>query len=151
MFLAEHGHQVVAVDASAVGLEKAARLAKARGVQIETVVADLARFEIGADCWDAIISIFAHVAPEIRKPLHKRIVQGLRPRGMLVLEAYTPKQIKLGTGGPPVVEMTMTLDALKPELEGLEFLHAIELERDVVEGRLHTGTGAVVQVIAVKP
>ena len=70
---------------------------------------------------------------------------------MLVLEAYTPDQIGRGTGGPPVSEMTMSLDALEVEFEGLNFSHAVECERDVIEGRFHTGRGAVVQLVAVKP
>jgi hypothetical protein len=45
----------------------------------------------------------------------------------------------------------MTLNALREELDGLIFRHAVELERDVIEGRFHTGKGAVVQVVAVKP
>ena len=151
VFLAEHGHDVVAVDASVVGLEKAAKLASERGVQIKTVREDLANFDIKPDSWDAVISIFAHVPPGIRKPLLRRIVQGLRSGGMLILEAYTPEQLRLGTGGPAAVEMTMTLETLKQELKGLEFKHAVELRRDVLEGRFHTGTGAVVQLIAVKP
>lgn len=150
-FLAEQGHDVVAVDASAVGLAKAQRLASERGVTIETVVADLADFAIAAHSWDAVVSIFAHVPPQIRKPLHSKIVQGLRSGGMLVLEAYTPEQIKLGTGGPPVPELTMNLDVLREELDGLLFQHAVELQRDVIEGRFHTGKGAVVQVVAIKP
>ena len=151
VFLAEHGHDVVAVDSSAVGLEKARRLAIERGVMIETVVEDLAHFDITAGNWDASVSIFAHVPPEIRKPLHRKIVHGLRPGGMLVLEAYTPAQIKLGTGGPPIAELTMNLDILREELDGLVFRHAVELQRDVVEGRFHTGKGAVVQVVAIRP
>jgi SAM-dependent methyltransferase len=151
VFLAERGHDVVAVDASAVGLAKAQQLAGERGVAIETVVADLADFAIAAHSWDAIVSIFAHVPPEIRKPLHRKMVQGLRSGGMLVLEAYTPEQIKLGTGGPPVPELTMNLDILREELDGLLFQHAVELQRDVIEGRFHTGKGAVVQVVAIKP
>ena len=151
VFLAEHGHDVVAVDSSAVGLHKASQLAAERGVQITTVVADLAEFEIEPDSWDACVSIFAHVPPAIRRPLHRRIVEGLRSGGILVLEAYRPEQIELGTGGPPVPDLTMTLNALRDELDGLIFRYASELERDVVEGRYHSGKGAVVQVIAVKP
>jgi SAM-dependent methyltransferase len=151
VFLAEHGHDVVAVDSSAVGLEKARRLAIERGVVIETVLEDLAHFDITAGNWDAIVSIFAHVPPAVRRPLHGKIVRGLRPGGMLVLEAYTPEQIGLGTGGPPVAELTMSLELLHEELDGLIFRHAVELQRDVIEGRFHTGKGAVVQVVAIKP
>ena len=56
-----------------------------------------------------------------------------------------------GTGGPSAAELTMTLAALYEELAGLHFVHAQEIVRDVIEGRLHTGKGAVVQVLAVKP
>ncbi|GEM_PF-3589410 len=36
------------------------------------------------------------------------------------------------------------------ELAGLNLVHLIELERNVVEGIYHTGLSAVVQAIAVK-
>jgi SAM-dependent methyltransferase len=151
VFLAQHGHDVVAVDASSVGLAKAEKLAQERGVRIETIVEDLAQFDIKPDSWDAVVSIFAHVTPAIRKSLHEKIVNGLRSGGMLVLEAYTPDQIRLGTGGPPVVELTMTLDDLREELDGLSLVYSAELQREVIEGRFHTGKGAVVQIVAVKP
>jgi len=148
VFLAGLGHEVTAVDASAVGLDKARQLAAERGLDIDTRVADLAAFGIEPGAWDNIVSIFCHLPPEVRRRLHRAVVAGLRPGGMLLLEAYTPAQIALGTGGPPVPELTMTLDALREELEGLTFLHAAELEREVVEGRYHTGRAAVVQVLA---
>lgn len=151
VYLASLGYEVTAVDASPVGMEKAQRLAKERGVEISTIVSDLAHFEIEPDSWDGIVSIFCHVPPVIREPLHRKVVAGLRTGGVLVLEAYRPKQIEYGTGGPPVPELTMTLEGLRKELEGLEFEHAGELDRDVTEGLYHTGIGAVVQVIAVKP
>jgi hypothetical protein len=51
------------------------------------------------------------------------------------------------TGGPQVTKLLMTLDGLRTELAGLELLHAVEVERDVHEGRYHEGRGAVVQVV----
>jgi CobQ-like glutamine amidotransferase family enzyme len=79
------------------------------------------------------------------------VVASLRPGGVFLLEAYTPDQIGRGTGGPPVAELTMTLESLREELVGLEIHHGVELLRDVVEGSGHTGTAAVVQLVAVKP
>jgi hypothetical protein len=78
-------------------------------------------------------------------------VNALAPGGVFLLEAYTPAQVGRGTGGPPAPELAMTLSGLMRELEGLEFTHALETERDVVEGRGHTGRGSVVQVIARRP
>lgn len=151
VFLAQQGFEVLAVDSSAVGLQKAQRLAQDRGVQIETLVADLADYVIESGAWDLITSIFCHVPPPVRRRLHAGVVAGLRPGGVFVLEAYTPAQLEWGTGGPPVAELMMTRDALVEELDGLEFEEAVEREREVIEGLLHTGRGAVVQILARKP
>ena len=59
VFLAQHGYEVVAVDSSSVGLEKANKLAQERGVTIQTIVTDLAHFDIEPDSWDGVVSIFA--------------------------------------------------------------------------------------------
>jgi hypothetical protein len=139
------------VDSSAVGLKKAKNLAVERGVSIETIVTDLAHFDIEPKSWDGVVSIFAHLPPAVRKELHKKIVNGLRPGGVLILEAYRPDQLKYKTGGPPTAEFMMTLQSLEEELSGLEFEYAMELDRDVVEGQFHTGKGAVVQIIGKKP
>jgi ubiquinone/menaquinone biosynthesis C-methylase UbiE len=151
VFLAEHGCFVTAVDSSHVGLSKAEKLAKARGVVIKVVHTDLAHFDIEPNSWDAIVSIFCHVPSQLRKELHRKVVAGLRPGGVLVLEAYTPSQLALKTGGPQDVDMTMSLAQLETELTGLVFEQAQELEREVVEGKFHTGKGAVVQIVAHKP
>jgi 2-polyprenyl-3-methyl-5-hydroxy-6-metoxy-1,4-benzoquinol methylase len=151
VWLATRGHPVTAMDASAVGLEKAHRLAAERGVRIETRCSDLADFEIEPNAWSAIVSIFAHVPQDLRRAVHRRVVEGLRPGGVLILEAYTPEQLRFGTGGPPVAEMTMALAALEAELSGLVFEVAREQEREVFEGRYHHGRGHVVQIVGRKP
>jgi SAM-dependent methyltransferase len=148
IFLAGLGHEVVAVDQSAVGLEKLRRRAEQKGLHIQTQQADLAHYAIEPAAWGAIVSIFCHLPPAIRVPLYADIAQGLKPGGVVILEAYTPRQFGRGTGGPPSPEMMLTLEDLKRELPGLEFLHARELEREVREGKYHTGTASVVQLVA---
>ncbi len=148
VFLASLGHRVTSVDLTRAGMAKAARLAASRGVELTTVVADLADYDLGTRRWDLIVSIFAHTPPPVRRRVHAAVALALRPGGRLVLEAYTPDQIGRGTGGPPVPELTMTLDGLRDELTGLDIELGRELVRPVVEGPGHTGDGAVVQVIA---
>lgn len=150
VWLAAHGFDVSAVDASAVGRDKALKLAAAQGVGIDYEVSDLACFDLGVARWDGIVSIFCHLPPALRQSLHKRIVHALKPGGVLLLEAYTPAQLKLGTGGPKDEAMMMTAPLLEKELRGLHFTHLAELKRSITEGFGHTGTGAVVQAIAVK-
>jgi SAM-dependent methyltransferase len=150
-FLAGLGHRVVAVDQSEVGLAKAKRLAADRGLTIETVCADLAAFSIEPGAWAGIVSVFCHLPRHIRRPLYAAVARGLRPGGVLLLEAYTPKQLGRGTGGPQDPDMLPTLAELTEELAGLEFVHARELDREVREGAYHTGVASVVQTIGVKP
>lgn len=150
VWLAEQGLDVTAVDLSEVGLAKANKLAKSRGVNITTVHKDLADFDIGVGQWDAIVSIFCHLPPILRTDVHHRCKLGLRKYGMLLLEAYTPPQLEYKTGGPPTVDMMMDARTLSDELSGLEFLHLQERIREVNEGEFHNGTGVVVQVLAKK-
>jgi SAM-dependent methyltransferase len=151
VFLAESGYQVSSVDLTQAGVDKTKRLAEDRSVKVSAVVGDLADFDLGHERWDLVVSIFAHVPPDVRRSLHRRVVDSLKPGGALLLEAYTPDQVGRGTGGPQDSELTMTLNGLREEIAPLEFLNAEELDRDVLEGTGHTGHGAVVQVIARKP
>lgn len=154
VFLAERGHPVTALDQSRVGMEKAARLARDSGVELTTVVADLAHHDLGRDSWAAITSVHAHMPVAIRTDLHRRVVEALAPGGLFILEAYTERQLDMpGRGGPPATqrEMFMSLAGLREELAGLEFVVGREVDREVSEGRYHTGESAVVQVLARKP
>jgi SAM-dependent methyltransferase len=149
-YLASLGHQVTALDASSVGLQKAKSLAEEKHVEIQTIHADLNDYVFDAEAWDTVVAIFCHLPPELRKQVHQSVVKTLRPGGMFILEAYTPEQLDYGTGGPPVKAMMMDLVTLRDELDGLRFIHAEESVREIIEGEHHTGMGAVVQVIGQK-
>lgn len=148
VWLAQRGYDVTAVDLSARGLEKARRLAAERRVRITTVQADLATFHIRAGEWKGIVSIFAHVPSPVRRRVHASVVSGLAPGGVFLLEAYRPEQAGRGTGGPPDDDRLVNLERLRGELGALDWLVAREVERDVVEGRCHTGRASVVQLVA---
>lgn len=151
VYLARQGYAVTAVDGSAVGLAKARRLAEEHGVAIETMHADLAVFDMGEGHWDGIVSIFCPLPSALRAAVHRRVVAALRPGGVYVLEAYRPEQVRYGTGGGKDIDTMQTPDSLCRELAGLTFRHLAAVERDIVEGLYHTGLGAVVQAIAVRP
>jgi SAM-dependent methyltransferase len=150
VFLAHEGYRVVAVDQSAVGLQKAERLAATKGAQIQTVVADLSDYRIEPSHWDGIVSIWCHLPRSLQVAVHRQVVAGLKPGGVFVLEAYTPAQFGCGTGGPSTADLMLTLPELRRELKGLDLVHALERERVVHEGSGHDGLSAVVQIIARK-
>lgn len=151
VFLARLGFLATGVDSSAVGLDKARALAEQHGVVIRTVVADLGDFDLGAERWDGVVSIWCHTPSSLRARLHRAVVAALKPGGVFLLEAYTPKQLEYGTGGPPTADLMMSLAAVREELAGLEFIEAEEKIREVHEGKYHDGLSAVLQVTARKP
>lgn len=148
VFLASLGHRVTAVDASIEGLKKVVRLAAERGVSIETVHADLAAWEPEQGVFDGVISIFCHLPESVRRHAHRAAARGLAPAGVLLLEAYTPAQLAFGTGGPKDVSLLYTLPMLREDFGSLDLSIAREVEREVVEGELHTGRAATVQLLA---
>ena len=148
VWLAQRGHTVTAMDQSRVGLESARELAAERGVEITTVRADLADFEIEPGAWQGIVSIYAHVSGDVRARVHARVERGLAPGGVFVLEAYRPEQIGRGTGGPSEDDRMVNLERLRRELPSLEFLVAREVDREVLEGHRHRGMSSVVQLVA---
>jgi SAM-dependent methyltransferase len=151
IWLAQQGYAVTAVDLSAVGLAKAQQLAAERGVSITTIQADLAEFKIEPQTWDGIVSIFGHLPRPVRQRLYQQAARGLRPGGVFLLEAYTPKQLEYGTGGPASLEMLLSLADVQSELPGLDWVIAREIEREIHEGQYHNGHSAVVQVLGQAP
>lgn len=151
VWLAERGHRVTSVDLAPTAVEKARRLARRRHVALTAEVADMADYEIRPGAWSGIVWIFAHMPPPVRERALAASVAGLAPGGVLLLEGYTPDQIGRGTGGPPDAALTFDVEMLREALSALEILHLEALERDVHEGRLHTGRAAVVQAIARRP
>jgi 2-polyprenyl-3-methyl-5-hydroxy-6-metoxy-1,4-benzoquinol methylase len=150
VYLAKLGCEVTAVDLSSVALEKLQNLAKENSVNINSVCADLAEFDLGHERWDVIVSIWCHLPSVVRQPLHQRLVASLKPGGHFILESYTPNQIAKATGGPKDVDMLLTTSLITQELAGLEILKADEFDRDVREGIGHNGMSSVVQVFARK-
>ena len=115
----------------------------------DTLVVDLADYEPPAAAFGAVVSIFAHLPSRVRGRLNRLLERSLRPGGLFLLEAYRPEQLGRGTGGPADVDMLVSRAALEAELPDCEVL-AREIEREVVEGRFHTGAACVVQFIARK-
>lgn len=152
VWLAARGDlEVHAVDGSEVGVRKTHELAAEHGVMVQATHADLADFSLGEGLWAGIVSIWCHLPAPLRRQVHAAVVRALRPGGVLLLEAYTPRQLTFRTGGPPVLSMLFEPDEVREELAGLELERFEELEREVQEGAYHRGHSAVLQVVGRKP
>ncbi|HMN19906.1 MAG TPA: methyltransferase domain-containing protein [Ottowia sp.] len=144
VWLAGLGHAVTTVDASAVGIARARALAQRRGVALEAIQADLADWHPEPAGFDAVACIYLHLPSTLRTAVHRRLVQALRPGGLLILEAFHPDQLPLTSGGPKNPDMLYTLALLRQDFAA-GMLEQLALETDTVldEGSGHHGRAQV--------
>ena len=150
VFLAKLGHQVTAVDLSQVGLNKLHQLAQKNHVTIQTICSDLSDYPFPQDYFDVVVSIWCHLPPHLRNEVHKKVYKALRPKGLFILEAYTPKQLFYKTGGPADESLLVQLEDIKNDFPELNACLARECERFIEEGQGHKGQSAVVQFVGQK-
>jgi SAM-dependent methyltransferase len=144
VWLAQQGHQVEAVDGSAVGLAKAQRLAAERGVGLATRVADLAAYRPEPASWDAVVLVFVHLPPSLRTAVHAGAQAALVPGGLLVIQAFTPRQLAFSSGGPRQPELLYEEATLRADFPGISWEELLEEEIELDEGPLHRGRAAAV-------
>lgn len=147
VFMAEQGLEAWAVDGSETGLAKARTLAASRNVSFDTEVVDLNDFVPPVGSIQGAISIFAHLPGAARRQLHQRVEQALQPGSIFLLEGYSQAQLPRSTGGPKNPDMLFSLDELFKDFAHSDMLLGQEIEREVLEGRGHTGVASVVQLI----
>jgi len=152
VWLAEQGLAVTALEISPVAVEKARRLARGRGVEVNFMQADMLAAAWPPASYDFVVGIFIQfVGPDERAIQFARMKQAIRPGGLLLLHGYTPKQIEYRTGGPSAVENLYTEELLRDAFADfrIETLHAYEA--DVDEGKGHRGRSALIDLVARKP
>lgn len=149
VWLARRGHAVEAFDISTTAVDKARALAARAGVDVAYRVASCDDHPWPVAACDGVAAIFVQFAdPAMRERLFRRIVQSLRPGGVLVLQGYTPRQLEYRTGGPPQVEHLYTADLLRDAFRELTLLELVEYEAEIHEGTGHDGRSALVGLVA---
>lgn len=152
VWLAQQGLEVLAVDSAAVAIDKARRLAQARGVTVQFECADLLAWDWPRAAFDAVVAIFIQFADAATRPLlHRRMIEALRPGGLLLLQGYTPRQLQYRTGGPSDPARLYDAETLRREFAALEILHLREHDEEICEGSAHCGMSALVDLVARKP
>jgi SAM-dependent methyltransferase len=152
VWLAEQGLEVTAFDFSPLAVEKARRLAAARGVKVRYEVASIYDWRWPAEEFDAVAAIFVQFAdPTMRRFKFDAMARALKPGGLVLIEGYTPKQLQYGTGGPKQVENLYTEALLREAFAGWEVLELRAYEAELDEGSRHRGMSAVIDFVAAKP
>jgi SAM-dependent methyltransferase len=100
VWLAEQGWQVVGVDFSRVGLQKARKLAGDRGVEVDWLQADLLDYRPEPRTFDLVLVFYLQVPQEDRQPILAAAATAVAPGGTLLLAAHDKSNLKHGHGGP---------------------------------------------------
>lgn len=151
VWLSEQGLEVLSVDSSPVGLEKARRLAAQREVSMRIEQVDLFGWSWPEERFDIVAGIFIQFAPPgERERMFEGMRRSLKPGGLLLVQGYTPKQLEYKTGGPSQVENLYTEAMLRELCAGMEILHLAEHESNLTEGNGHCGRSALIDLVACK-
>ena len=151
VYLAQLGHDVVAMDASEVGVAKARGLAAERNVTVDFRVADIMSWEWEPDAYDAVVAIFIQfLSPDQRPAVFAGMQRTLRPGGRLLLHGYRPEQVALGTGGPPDPAAMYTEDMLLDAFGDMVIERLVSYDTMVEEGPGHRGQSALIDLVATK-
>ena len=151
VWLAGRGLDVLAVDASPVGLDKGQALAAQRGVEFRCECVDLTTWSWPVELFDLVIVVFLHFDSRARPPMHRAMLESLKTGGMLIMEAFTLDQLAYDSGGPPVRDMLYSAAILRADFAGAKFLELTEKVANLHEGPFHHGDGAVVRAVLRKP
>ncbi len=89
VYLATQGFDVLGLDISEKGLEKAHNLANKNNVTIETKVVDLESFTLEPNSYDVILCTYY-----MQRNLFKQFQSALKPGGMIVVETYNVDYLK---------------------------------------------------------
>ena len=152
VWLAEQGCAVTATEISPVALEKAAKLARGRHVEVDFVQADIFYWDWPQNAFDAVVGIFIQFAGPAERPRQLAgMKDAVKPGGVLLLQGYTPKQLEYRTGGPSAVENLYTEAMLREAFADWEILLLHEHEEHIEEGSAHAGRSALIDLVARKP
>ena len=152
VWLAEQGLDVLSLDGSVPALDKARRLAEARGVPLRLEQADIETWTWPEARFDLIVGIFIQFAgPALRQLIFEGIGRALKPGGLLLLEGYRPEQIAYGTGGPRIPENLYTEALLRGAFGGFEIIALSAYDAVIREGAGHSGMSALIDLVARKP
>lgn len=136
IWLASRGFEVTAVDFSDVAIERARKLAAARGVEVAWVCEDVTAYEPEAGAFDRVVILYLQVpSADFRRALG-HAVRALAPGGELLLIGHALRNLTDGVGGPSQPDVLWDPPTLSDTLceLGLEVARADEVLRPV-EGK----------------
>ena len=131
IWLAERGWQVTAVDFSAAGLARAARLAAERGVSVDWVQADLLDYQPARGSCNLVLIAYIHLPAASLARVFRAAAAAVAPGGTLLVIGHDRDNITRGHGGPQDPDRLYTPAEVTAELDGLAVRRAEQVMRPV--------------------
>ncbi len=155
IFAAKNGLNVTAFDISEAGKTKALALASENNVSITYEVGDFLKMDFERSSFDSAALIYAHFPPPLLSVYHQRIVELLKPNGLIILEGFSTNNLPYREanpkiGGPDKIEMLFSVEKIKSEFTSIEILQLEEVEVELNEGLYHQGKGKVIRFVGRK-
>ena len=148
MFFAKNGFEVVAIDASDVGLEKLDSKSKEENLEIKTICMDLNHWE-AKEKYDVIVASYLHMYENERAELFKKIEDSLAKDGYFIGEFFSKKQLSYESGGPKDLDLLYSTEDFTRSFLNCEK----NLTEEIVtldEGIGHQGIACVIRVVIKK-
>lgn len=150
VYAAVRGWKVDAFDQSSVGAEKANRLAREMGVQINYKACRLEDFSFEEGIYDVVGLVYFHAPTPVRRLLHQKAFEALKPGGMIILEGFHSSQLGRNSGGPPSLELLFNKEMLLEDFSSLELDLLEEIEVNLDEGLFHSGPAKLIRYRGIK-
>lgn len=134
IFLAQQGHQVVAVDISEVATAQAQELAVEVGVDVDFIAADLESWDAPQAAFDLVVLAYMQAPVLIRKRVHAKAARALVDGGQVLIVAHHVDNLEHGIGGPPMVEVLFDEADLAGDFADFDVIENSRVLRHVDKG-----------------
>ncbi len=114
VWLATQGWSVTAVDFSSVGLSKGAEMARAAGVDVEWVHADVLTWE-ARRVYDLVLLVYLQLPTAERRAVLHQAAEVTAPGGSILVVAHDLSNLRNGVGGPQSEEVLWTVEEVAVE------------------------------------
>jgi 2-polyprenyl-3-methyl-5-hydroxy-6-metoxy-1,4-benzoquinol methylase len=118
VWLSQRGWEVIGVDFSQAGLEKAQRHAAERGVHPEWIAADLLDYRPQPHAFDLVLIFYLQLPADQRGQVVHAAADGVAPAGTLLVVAHDRANLQDGHGGPQDPTVLYTAEDIIGDLAG---------------------------------
>lgn len=149
VYAALSGWNVTALDSSTVARNKALKFAAKHKVSFEYILADINTYQ-AVNLFDCVGLLYIHLPSVLRHDFHKKIIQCVKPGGVMIMEAFSQEQIKNQSGGPKDIDMLYSISDISDDFSSVQIIMLQHQSIFLDEGDAHSGKADVIRLNALK-